>query len=164
MIIGRVQRGESIRPRGCDFRLGSFATNLRQGQGTAGLFSYHFVHIYLSCVNAIGPHFCGRSSFNQHRNKKGLRRNGRAEKEMIVTNNSKEALKKRADARFKKDERAREGTKAMLAYEAEGRAVREKTARLRALRLRKEEAEKSEGVAADSGQPSVARKKASHGC
>jgi hypothetical protein len=52
----------------------------------------------------------------------------------------------------------------MLAYEAEGRAVREKTARLRALRLRKEEAEKSEGVAADSGQPSVARKKASHGC
>jgi len=83
---------------------------------------------------------------------------------MIVTNNSKEALKKRADARFKKDERAREGTKAMLAYEAEGRAVREKTARLRALRLRKEEAEKNEGVAADSGQPLVARKKASHGC
>jgi len=119
---------------------------------------------YIRFVDAIGPHFCGRSSFNQHRNKKGLRRNGRAEKEMIVTNNSKEALKKRADARFKKDERAREGTKAMLAYEAEGRAVREKTARLRALRLRKEEAEKSEGVAADSGQPLVARKKASHGC
>jgi hypothetical protein len=83
---------------------------------------------------------------------------------MIVTNNSKEVLKKRADARFKKDERAREGTSAMLAYEAEGRAVREKTARLRALRLRKEEAEKNEGVAADSGQPLVARKKASHGC
>jgi hypothetical protein len=39
----------------------------------------------------------------------------------IVTN-SKEALKKRADARFKKDERVREGTKAMLEYEAEGRA------------------------------------------
>ena len=78
----------------------------------------------------------------------------------IVTN-SKEALKKRADARFKKDERVREGTKAMLEYEAEGRAVREKTARLRALRLDKEAAEKNEGVAAGSGQ---ARKKANHGC
>ncbi len=88
----------------------------------------------------------------------GLRRNRRAEKEMIVTN-SKEALKKRADARFKKDERAREGTKAMLEYEAEVRAVREKTARLRALRLDKEAAEKNEGIAADSSQPLVARKK-----
>ena len=76
----------------------------------------------------------------------------------IVTN-SKEALKKRADARFKKDERVRESTKAMLEYEAEGRAVREKTARLRALRLDKEAAEKNEGVAADSGQPLVARKR-----
>ena len=81
-----------------------------------------------------------------------------------MTNNSKEALKKRADARFKKGEWAREGTKPMLAYEAEGRAVREKTARLRALRLHKEAAEKNEGVAVDSGQPLVARKKASHGC
>ena len=33
--------------------------------------------------------------------------------------NSKEALKKQADARFKKNERVREGTKAMLEYEAE---------------------------------------------
>ena len=81
----------------------------------------------------------------------------------IVTN-SKEALKKRADARFKKDERVREGTKAMLDYEAEGRAVREKTARLRALRLDKEAAEKNEGFAADSDQPLGARKKANHGC
>ena len=81
----------------------------------------------------------------------------------IVTN-SMEALKKRADASFKKDERVREGTKAMLDYEAEGRAVREKTARLRALRLDKEAAEKNEGVAADSGQPLGARKKANHGC
>ncbi|MGB7456227.1 MAG: hypothetical protein WBM51_11150 [Pseudolabrys sp.] len=78
--------------------------------------------------------------------------------------NSKEALKKQADARFKKDERAREGTKAMLDCEAEGRAIREKTARLRALRLGKEAAEKNEGVAADSGQPLGARKKANHGC
>ena len=76
-----------------------------------------------------------------------------------IVKNSKEALKKQADARFKKDERVREGTKAMLEYEAEGRAVREKTARLRALRLDKEAAEKNEGVAADSGQPLAARKK-----
>ena len=82
----------------------------------------------------------------------------------IVTN-SREALKKRADARFKKDERVREGRKAMLEYEAEGRAVREKTARLRALRLDKEAAEKNEGVAADSGQPLIARtKRVNHGC
>ena len=73
--------------------------------------------------------------------------------------NSKEALKKQADARFKKDERAREGTKAMLDCEAEGRAIREKTARLRALRLGKEAAEKNEGVAADSGGPLGARKR-----
>jgi hypothetical protein len=80
----------------------------------------------------------------------------------IVTN-SKEALKKQADARFKKDERVREGTKAMLEYETEGRAVREKTARLRALRLDKEAADKNEGVAADSGRPLVARKKPNDG-
>ncbi|MGA8948307.1 MAG: hypothetical protein WB497_20620 [Pseudolabrys sp.] len=81
-----------------------------------------------------------------------------------ILTNSKEALKKQADARFKKDERAREGTKAMLDCEAEGRAIREKTARLRALRLDKEAAEKNERVAADSGGPLGARKKANHGC
>jgi len=73
--------------------------------------------------------------------------------------NSKEALKKRADARFKKDERVREGTRAMLDYEAEGRAVREKTARLKKLRLDKEAAEKNEEAAADSGQPLVTEKR-----
>ena len=76
-----------------------------------------------------------------------------------ILTNSKEALKKQADARFKKDERVREGTKAMLDYEGEGRAIREKTARLRALRLDKEAAEKNEGVAADSGGPLGARKR-----
>ncbi|MGB6350580.1 MAG: hypothetical protein WBG10_11195 [Pseudolabrys sp.] len=81
----------------------------------------------------------------------------------IVTN-SKEALKKQADARFKKDERVREGTKAMLEYETKNRAVREKTARLRALRLDKEAADKNKEVAADSGQLLVTRKKANHGC
>jgi hypothetical protein len=57
---------------------------------------------------------------------------------MIVTINSKEALKKRADARFKKDERALDGRKAMSEYEAQVLAVHEKTARLKALRLAKE--------------------------
>ena len=84
----------------------------------------------------------------------------------IVTN-SKEALKKQADARFKKDERVQEGRKAMLEYETEGRAVREKTARLRALRLDKEAADIAadinEEAAADSDQPLLDSKKANHG-
>lgn len=76
-----------------------------------------------------------------------------------MTKNSKEALKKRADARFRQEERALDGRKAMTEYEAQVLAIREKTVRLRALRLDKEAAEKNEGVAADSGQPLVARKK-----
>ena len=76
--------------------------------------------------------------------------------------NSKEDLKKQADARFKKEERVREGKEAMLQYEAEGRAVREKTARLRALRLNKEAAERNEEIAAGAGQPLVARKTVNH--
>jgi hypothetical protein len=57
---------------------------------------------------------------------------------MIVTNNSREALKKRADARFKQQERALDGRKAMTEYEAQVLAIREKTARLKTLRLAKE--------------------------
>jgi hypothetical protein len=36
---------------------------------------------------------------------------------------------------FKQEERARDGRKAMTEYEAQARAIREKTARLKALRL-----------------------------
>jgi hypothetical protein len=55
--------------------------------------------------------------------------------------NSKEA-KTRAEASFKrKQEQAREGTKAWAEYEAQRRGVDEKIARLKALRLAKEEAE-----------------------
>ncbi|MGH9805692.1 MAG: hypothetical protein ACRD9W_00245 [Terriglobia bacterium] len=50
--------------------------------------------------------------------------------------------RKRAETSFKKEERARDGTKAMMEYEAEARAIREKTARLKALRLAKELVEK----------------------
>jgi len=57
---------------------------------------------------------------------------------MIVTNNSKEALKKRADARFRHEERVIDGRKAMTEYEAQALATLEKTARLKALRLAKE--------------------------
>jgi hypothetical protein len=52
-----------------------------------------------------------------------------------LANNSKEA-RDRAESSFKKQEqRAREGAKAMADYEAEGRAMREKTARLKSLRM-----------------------------
>jgi ADP-ribosylglycohydrolase len=74
---------------------------------------------------------------------KGLCRNRRAEKEMMVKNNSEEAQKKWAEKRFKKEERDRDGVKAMLEYQVEGHAVRDKTARLRALRLAKGAAEET---------------------
>jgi hypothetical protein len=46
----------------------------------------------------------------------------------------------RAEAQFKKALRAEEGQKAMAEYEAAAIALREKTARLKALRLAKEAA------------------------
>jgi hypothetical protein len=66
---------------------------------------------------------------------------GAPEEETILAKNSKDVMD-RAEASFKKEERAREGAKAMRDYEAEGRAVHEKTARLKALRLAKEATEK----------------------
>jgi hypothetical protein len=54
---------------------------------------------------------------------------------MIVTMNSKEVLKRRAEARFRQEARALDGRKAMTEYEAQVLAIRKKTARLRALRL-----------------------------
>lgn len=48
----------------------------------------------------------------------------------------------RAEASFRKEERAKDGAKAMMEYQAHGRFVREKMAKLRALRLAKEAAEK----------------------
>lgn len=52
--------------------------------------------------------------------------------------NNSDQNRKRAEAAFKKEERARDGAKAMIEYEAEARTTREKTARLRALRLAKQ--------------------------
>jgi hypothetical protein len=49
----------------------------------------------------------------------------------------------RAEANFKKEARAKEGAKAMMEYQANSRTVREKTERLKALRLAKEAADKA---------------------
>ena len=49
--------------------------------------------------------------------------------------------KARAEASFKKEERAKEGAKAMMEYQANGRVIREQMARLKALRLAKEAAD-----------------------
>jgi hypothetical protein len=53
----------------------------------------------------------------------------------------------RAEASFRKEERAKDGAKAMTEYQANGRAVREKMARLKALRLAKEAADKERELA-----------------
>jgi hypothetical protein len=49
---------------------------------------------------------------------------------------------RRAEALFKKEQRLREGEQAMAEYQAELLAMREKTARLRALRLARDAANK----------------------
>ena len=49
--------------------------------------------------------------------------------------NSEKVLKKQAEARFKKTERALDRQTAMTEYETKVLAIREKTAHLRALRL-----------------------------
>jgi hypothetical protein len=67
---------------------------------------------------------------------------------------------KRIEARFKREERAQDGAQAMLEYVAEGRAVREKTARLRALRLAAEAGKKDAGVKAAAKQAKGSVKKA----
>jgi hypothetical protein len=55
----------------------------------------------------------------------------------IFTMNSDQA-RQRAEKSFKKEERAQDGRAAMTEYETEAHATREKTARLKALRLAKE--------------------------
>lgn len=58
-----------------------------------------------------------------------------------MESNSK-PTRKEAGSAFKKEERDREGTRARMEYEAEAEAVRERTARLRGLRLAKDAARK----------------------
>jgi hypothetical protein len=54
-------------------------------------------------------------------------------------------VRARAEANFKKEERAKDGAKAMMEYHAASRMILEKTARLKALRLAKEAADKARG-------------------
>jgi hypothetical protein len=64
----------------------------------------------------------------------------------------------RAEASFRKEERAKDGAMAMTEYQANARLVREKTERLRALRLAKEAAEEaqiSQSVRATRGRSVV---------
>jgi hypothetical protein len=87
---------------------------------------------------------------------------------MILATTSREARssdpKARAEASFKKEERERDGAKAMLEYLASGREIREQMARLKALRLAKEAQEaqdeaRADGVRADAARPAVPAKK-----
>jgi len=64
-----------------------------------------------------------------------------AERETTLTTKLNEA-RARAEASFRKEERAKEGKEAMMEYQANIRMVREKTERLKALRLAKEAADK----------------------
>jgi hypothetical protein len=68
----------------------------------------------------------------------------------------------RAEALFKKkEERLREGQKAMAEYQAERRAIIEKTARLRALRLARDAAHprSGEGTAQTQAAPTKTKKR-----
>ena len=60
--------------------------------------------------------------------------------------------KARAEANIKKEERAKDGAKAMMEYLANSRDVREQMAKLKALRLAQEQAEtkKAETVKAET--------------
>jgi hypothetical protein len=61
---------------------------------------------------------------------------------MTLTAKSDDA-RARAEANFRKEERAKEGAKAIMEYQTNSRLVREKTERLRALRSAKEAADKA---------------------
>ena len=65
-----------------------------------------------------------------------------AKKRTMATTKSNDA-RVRAEASFRKEERAKDGAKAMLEYWANNRMIREKTERLKALRLAKEAADKT---------------------
>jgi hypothetical protein len=66
----------------------------------------------------------------------------------------------RANARFKKQQdRNHEGAKAKAAYEAEGQAMRDKTARLKALRLARDSSESPVAQEAAAPTKKPARKK-----
>jgi hypothetical protein len=63
---------------------------------------------------------------------------------------------RRAEALFKKEQRSRESEQAMAEYQAELHAMREKTARLRALRLARDAADKKAPPARQKGAARIA--------
>jgi hypothetical protein len=78
--------------------------------------------------------------------------------ESVLSKNPKE-MQEKAEASFKRKEtQAREATKAMADYHAAGAATREKTARLRALRLAKEAADRETAAAAKSKKSAKTRR------
>ena len=68
---------------------------------------------------------------------------GSSKRKTTLTTKSNEA-RARAEASFRKEERAKEGAKAMMEYQANSRMIREKTERLKALRLAKEAVDKEQ--------------------
>lgn len=68
------------------------------------------------------------------------------------------AARVRAEANFKKEERARDGAKAMTEYLENGRAVRERMEKLRALRLAKEAADSKAQETQAAAKPAVAKR------
>jgi hypothetical protein len=63
--------------------------------------------------------------------------------------------RQRAERNFKKEERQLDARKAMTEYEVQARAIREKTARLKALRLAKEAQAQAEDPQETAGKTNV---------
>ncbi len=66
--------------------------------------------------------------------------------------------RQRAEQSFKKEDRARDAQMAMVEYQAQARAIREKTARLKALRLAKEAEAQAEQPPAKATERRPARR------
>jgi hypothetical protein len=92
-----------------------------------------FAQAFFSTISCI----VGGSAAQQQYQLAGAISLGSSEKGMTLARDSDEVLKKRANASFKKEERAKDAKVGAAAYEAAGRAVAVNTERLRALRLAK---------------------------
>jgi hypothetical protein len=77
---------------------------------------------------------------------------------LFVFNQFGDLDRQRAEKRFKQEERAKDGRKAMTEYEIQGRATREKTERLKALRLAKEAQAQTEAATAKPTKRRPARR------
>jgi|KBSMisStandDraft_5_1062788.scaffolds.fasta_scaffold383988_3 hypothetical protein len=76
-----------------------------------------------------------------------MRAHSLAETELTLTYISKDRA--RAEAAFKKLQRVQDGEKAKTEYEAESQSVREKTVRLKTLRLAKQAIDAKEAIASE---------------